>query len=77
MVEELTQLVGAILGVAEVAPSDRLAEDLEAESIDVVNIVAAVEERYCVTLDDADLAEVHTVADLCDVVQAAQTDGAA
>jgi len=71
MVEELQQLVGAILGVHRVTPSDRLVEDLEAESIDVVNIVAAVEEGYGIDLDDTALAEVRTVADLEAVVRAA------
>lgn len=71
LVEELQELIGAILGVHRVGPADRLAEDLEAESVDVVNIVAALEERHGVTFDDAALAEVRTVADLHDVVQAA------
>jgi acyl carrier protein len=70
-VEDLLQLVGSILGVHDVAPSDRLAEDLEAESMDMVNIVAALEERHGVVLDEAVLAEVRTVADLHDAVQAA------
>ena len=69
--EELQELVGAILGAPRVAPSDRLAEDLDAESMDVVNIVAALEDRHGIELDDAALAEVHTVADLHAVVQAA------
>ena len=71
-VEELQQLIAAILGAPRVRPSDRLAEDLEAESMDVVNIVAAVEDRYEVALDDAALAEVRTVADLHEVVRAAR-----
>ena len=69
--EELQQLVETILGVRNVGPSDRLAEDLEAESMDVVNIIAALEELHDIALDDADLAEVRTVADLYAVVQAA------
>ena len=68
---DLLQLIGAILGTDRVAPSDRLTEDLGAESMDVVNIVAAVEEHFQVTLDDADLAGVRTVADLDEVVRAA------
>ena len=70
-VEDLQRLVGAILGVRDVSPFDRLAEDLEAESMDVVNIVAALEERHQVVFDDAALAEVRTVADLHGALQAA------
>ncbi len=72
MVEEVQQIVGAILGVHEVPPSARLVEDLDAESMDVVNIVAALEEHFAVELDDAALADVHTVAELAAVVAAAR-----
>lgn len=68
MIEELMDLVGAILGARTVAPSDRLAEDLEAESMDVVNLVAAVEDRWDIDLDDDALGHVRTVADLIAVV---------
>lgn len=75
MVEELQKLVAAILGVPEVSPSDRLAEDLGAESMDVVNIVASVEERHGITFDDDELAHVRTVGDLYYATQAALNHG--
>ncbi len=65
------KLVEAILGARRVTPSDRFAEDLDAESMDLVNLHAAVEEHYDVVLDDVALAEVSTVADLHEVVRAA------
>ncbi len=71
-VEEVQRIVGAILGVHEVKPDHRLEEDLEAESMDVVNIVAAIEERFEVTLPDEALSEVRTVAELVAVVEAAR-----
>jgi acyl carrier protein len=71
MIDDILHLVEAILGARSATPADRLLEDLDAESMDVVNIVAALEERYRVTLDEADLAEVRTIADLQAAVQAA------
>ncbi len=71
MFAELAQIVGAVLGVHEIAPTDRFAEDLEAESMDIVNIVAAAEERFDVTLDEARLADVRTVGDLHEAVREA------
>ncbi len=68
----MQRIVGAILGVHDVQPDHRLEEDLEAESMDVVNIVAAIEERFEVTLEDEALAEVRTVAELVAVVEAAR-----
>ncbi len=70
MIEELTQIVEVILGTTGVRPGDRLAEDLEAESMDVVNIVADVEERYGIEIDDDQLSGVRTVGDLLRVVEA-------
>ena len=63
-VEDLSLLVGLLLGKARVSPQDRLVEDLGAESADLVNLVATVEEKYQVELAEAEVARVHTVADL-------------
>jgi acyl carrier protein len=63
-VEDLSLLVGLLLGKARVSPQDRLVEDLGAESADLVNLVATVEEKYHIELAEADVARVHTVADL-------------
>ncbi len=63
-VEDLSLLVGLLLGKARVRAQDRLLEDLGAESADLVNLVATVEEKYHVELAEADVARIHTVADL-------------
>ena len=62
--EDLKLLVGLLLGRQGVRPQDRLVEDLGAESADLVNLVATVEEKYQVELDEAAVARVQTVADL-------------
>ena len=66
---EFNRLVQVHLGLTEVQETDRLLEDLEAESIDMVNLVADIEDRYGVTIDDADLVPVSTVRDLWNVVE--------
>jgi len=62
--EDLCLLVGLLLGRAGVRAQDRLVEDVGAESADLVNLVAAVEEKYQVELAEAEVARLHTVADL-------------
>jgi acyl carrier protein len=62
--DEIARLVSLQLGIRAVNGADRLVEDLGAESADLVNLVAAAEERYRVNLDETALARVHTVADL-------------
>ena len=65
---DLKRLVQVHLGISEVDESDRLIEDLEAESIDVVNLVVDIEHEFGVLIDDDDMAGVSTVRDLWEVV---------
>ncbi len=58
------ELIARQLGRAAVAPADRLIEDLDAESIDLVTIVAVLEETYEVHVDEERLPALQTVADL-------------
>jgi len=69
-IEELAELVAVQLGRRRVEPTDRFVEDLGAESLDVVNIIAAVEDRYGVTIDESEVPDLATVADLRDRLRA-------
>lgn len=62
--EVVVQLVAAQLGVSSVRESDRIVEDLGAESMDIVNIIAVVEEHYDICLEEAELPNISTVGDL-------------
>ena len=63
-IEEIQKLVALQLGKRRVAAGDRLVEDLGAESIDLVSLVATLEDRYGVTVADEELAALRTVADV-------------
>jgi acyl carrier protein len=65
---DIAKTVGLILGRRNVAASDRIAEDLGAESADVLNIVATIEEKYGISISEADVATIRTVAELRDLV---------
>lgn len=67
--DDVCRLVALQLGRREVSPEDRLVEDLGAESVDLVNVVATAEERYGVTLDEAELPDVRTARDLYERVR--------
>ena len=66
--EQIVELVRLQLGNPSVRPEHRIVEDLGAESMDIVNIIATVEERFGLAIDEAALAEVRSVADLADLV---------
>lgn len=65
---EIAKTVGLVLGRRNVAPADRIYEDLGAESADVLNIVVTVEEKYGISIDEASVASIRTVADLHELV---------
>jgi acyl carrier protein len=63
-IEEIEKLVGLLLGRRNVTSRDRLVEDLNAESSDLVNIVATLEEKYEITIAEEEIPALRTVADL-------------
>jgi len=67
--EDITKLVGLQLGKRNVQAGDRLVEDLGAESADVANIVATVEEKYGISIKEAEIARIFTPADLFNLIQ--------
>ncbi len=62
--DEIRQMVGLQLGQKEVRAEDELQADLGAESADVANLVAVLEDRYGVEIDEEELPDLVTVADL-------------
>ena len=69
-VEEVQALVCLQLGKRKVSSDDRLMEDLGAESADIVNIVAAAEDKFDVSFNEADIAAVRTVKDVYQMINA-------
>ena len=67
--EDVCELVAVQLGRRRVEAVDRLVEDLDARSMDLVNVVAALEDRYDVEIDEGELPDLRTVADLHRCVQ--------
>lgn len=67
-IEDIVRLVSLQLGKRNVAPQDRLLEDLGAESADVANLIARVEEKYRIVLTETEIAQILTAADLFELV---------
>ena len=66
--DEIKKLVSLQLGVRDVDDNSLLVEDLSAESSDVANIVAALEEKYQITVTEPEIAKIRTPVDLFDLV---------
>lgn len=74
-IEDITRLVSLQLGIRRVDPQDRLLEDLGAESGDVANLIARVEEKYQVALKESEIAGIFTPEDLFKLVKTKSGDG--
>jgi acyl carrier protein len=68
-IEEVSRLVSVQLGKRHLNPDDRFFEDLGAESMDVVNIAAAVEDRYRIQIKESEIADIRTPSDLLRLIQ--------
>lgn len=77
LLAQVADVIVEQLGVApaEVTRNATFAEDLGADSLDVIELVMALEERFGIEIPDADVAPLHTVGHL--VVYLERRTGAA
>ncbi len=66
------EIISDQLGVAanEVTPEASFIEDLGADSLDIVELVMALEEEYGMEISDEDAEKIRTVKDVVDYIQA-------
>jgi len=70
-INDIKQIVATQLGVGSVNEGDRVVEDLGAESSDIANIVAAVEDKFRINVPEDKIKSISTVRDIFSVVQKA------
>lgn len=66
MEEKIVKLIAEKLGkkVEEIKPTSRLVEDLNADSLDVAEMIITLEDEFGITLPDEEVANMKTVADV-------------
>ena len=62
-IADIERLVGEKLGRRGITAENRLFEDLGVESLDVLTIIGALEDRFDVSFDDDELETLETVRD--------------
>jgi acyl carrier protein len=67
-VNEVSAVVADQVGHTKVAAEHPIVEDLGAESADVINIIAAIEEKYGILIEDSEIPDLLTVNDLFQLV---------
>ncbi len=70
VLQKVTKIIAEKLGVSEseVKETSNLTEDLNADSLDLVDLVMAVEENFAVKIQDSDLEKISTVKDVVDYI---------
>ncbi len=53
----------------EITPDTNLVEDLEADSLEIVELSMALQETLGVGIEDEDLEKIHTVQDILEYIQ--------
>ncbi|MDH3525609.1 MAG: phosphopantetheine-binding protein [Acidobacteriota bacterium] len=66
---EIAEIVCLQLGRRQVAPQDRLMEDLGADSADLLNLVVALEDRWGIAIGEEEAGALRTVDDLRRLVE--------
>ena len=69
MIDEIMTIISVQLGIQEIPREAHIIQDLGAESADIVGIVAALEDKYGIMIEEGELAEIQTVVELTDLVQ--------
>ncbi len=69
--DEVKQIIVEQLGVdeEEVKPEAKFVEDLGADSLDTVELVMAIEEKFGIDIPDSDAEKIITVQDAIDYVE--------
>ena len=68
-ITDIKTLIGNQLGSNGISDDQRIVEDLGAESADVANIIAAVEDKYGISVPEDDIKNLSTVRDVYMEVQ--------
>ncbi|MCP4540882.1 MAG: hypothetical protein GY832_27415 [Chloroflexi bacterium] len=68
-IDEIKTLVRLQLGLKKVRAEHYIVEELGAESIDMVNIIATAEEKYQIFIAEEELINIRTVSDLYNLVK--------
>ena len=69
MLEKLKTMIAEQLGVEAVTPEKTLKEDLEADSLDLFELVTNLEDEYGIEIPSEDLEKMATVQDVMDYLE--------
>jgi len=74
MLEQVTDIISKQLKAetGQITPETNIMEDLGADSLDIVELLMAIEENFGVTVPDEDVQGLKTVKDIVDYIESRQ-----
>lgn len=74
MFEKICKMLAEQLGVSAdaIKPEQEVVKDLGADSLDVVELMMALEDEYGITLPEGDVENIKTVQDIVDMLEKLQ-----
>jgi acyl carrier protein len=71
MFEEIKGIIAKQLRINkdEIKNSDRLIEDLGADSLEMAEVLMTIEEKHGIYISDEDIAKIKTVQDIADYIE--------
>ncbi len=74
MLEKVTKMLAEQLGVdaGSIKPEQEVVKDLGADSLDVVELMMALEDEYGITLPEGEVENIKTVQDIVDMMNKIQ-----
>lgn len=75
MFEEICEIISSVLELekTELSEGTQPIEDLGANSLDIVDIVSEIEDRFGITILDEDILEFKTIGDIASYVKSKTT----
>lgn len=67
--DEIKTIVSVQLGIPDIHSEADFVRDLGAESADIVGMVAAVEDKYGIVIDEGELVDIRTVSHFINLVK--------
>ena len=70
ILEKVKKMVAEQLGISEdeVKPESHIVDDLGADSLDVIEMLMALEEEYGITIPDDKINQVKTISEIVDLI---------
>jgi len=71
VIEKLCSLLAEQLGISinEITPDTNIVEDLGADSLDVVELITALEDEFNLIITDERIRELYTVREVADFIE--------